>query len=89
MIFKRNSGHKTTDRIVRAIIRMRYNDTCQLCKRRYNTRLADYYPKRYFNRIEIDHIIPLARGGRNHIDNYQLTCKECNREKGMRILEER
>ena len=28
-----------------------------------------------------DHIIPKSKGGKNHFDNYQTMCKECNEEK--------
>ena len=31
--------------------------------------------------LEIDHIIPVARGGTNDIDNLQTLCRECNRMK--------
>ena len=31
--------------------------------------------------LEIDHIIPLSRGGKEDEDNMQILCKKCNREK--------
>lgn len=31
--------------------------------------------------LEIDHIVPVARGGTNDIDNLQILCRECNRMK--------
>lgn len=33
---------------------------------------------------EVDHILPLARGGQNEIENVQLLCRFCNRSKGAR-----
>jgi len=34
---------------------------------------------------EVDHIIPLAKGGTNTVDNYQLLCRACNIRKGVKI----
>lgn len=33
-----------------------------------------------------DHIIPLSRGGRNHISNLVSCCLSCNKSKGRRLL---
>ena len=33
-----------------------------------------------------DHVIPLAKGGSNHISNIVLSCAECNTKKGDRIF---
>lgn len=38
-------------------------------------------------KLEIDHIIPLAKGGRNDIGNIQLLCRFCNRSKGIRLVD--
>jgi 5-methylcytosine-specific restriction endonuclease McrA len=35
--------------------------------------------------LEVDHIIPLARGGSNELDNLQILCKKCNRKKWANI----
>lgn len=39
--------------------------------------------------LAVDHIIPVARGGRNRLDNYQLLCKPCNSWKGTQVLDYR
>jgi site-specific DNA-methyltransferase (adenine-specific) len=37
--------------------------------------------------LEIDHIIPKAKGGGDCYENYQLLCSSCNRIKGDRPME--
>ena len=41
-----------------------------------------------FNRIEADHVIPIARGGHHGIGNLQPLCKSCNCSKGDRLMVE-
>lgn len=36
--------------------------------------------------IEIDHIVPIALGGTNTIDNVQPLCRSCNSSKGSRYV---
>ena len=36
------------------------------------------------NKLTIDHIIPLARGGTNDLENLQVLCQSCNSSKGAR-----
>ena len=40
-----------------------------------------------FRHLEVDHIIPQAAGGADHIENLQLLCGHCNRVKGRRPQE--
>ena len=35
--------------------------------------------------LEIDHIIPLAKGGKSTESNLQTLCWRCNRHKGARV----
>ncbi len=37
--------------------------------------------------LEIDHIVPKAKGGGDYYENYQLLCGNCNRVKGSRPME--
>lgn len=39
--------------------------------------------------VEVDHIVPRARGGSLYeLDNLQLTHSRCNRQKGVRMAED-
>ena len=40
-----------------------------------------------FKVFEVDHIIPQARGGTDHVENLQLLCGHCNKVKGDRAQE--
>ena len=37
--------------------------------------------------LEVDHIVPRAKGGTDHLENLQLLCGHCNRVKGHRGME--
>lgn len=38
-------------------------------------------------KLTVDHIVPIARGGSNSIDNLQLICGRCNSSKGTKIVD--
>lgn len=57
--------------IVRNRILTRGNNRCVKCERT--------------EELEIDHIIPLSRGGKEDEDNMQVLCAKCNREKSNGI----
>jgi site-specific DNA-methyltransferase (adenine-specific) len=52
------------------------NGICNGCKTKFEIR-----------NLEIDHIIPKAKGGGDYYENYQLLCSHCNRRKGSRPME--
>lgn len=35
--------------------------------------------------MDIDHIIPISRGGHNGLDNLQILCGRCNSKKGKKL----
>ncbi len=37
-------------------------------------------------KLEVEHIIPIAKGGKTVIDNLQTLCKQCNRGKRDSIM---
>ena len=36
-----------------------------------------------------DHVVPIARGGANDIDNIQPLCESCNKRKGAKTVDYR
>jgi len=38
-------------------------------------------------KLTIDHIVPRAMNGENCIENYQILCEKCNRDKGDTIID--
>lgn len=55
-----------------------YNYTCLCCGRRESE-----------IKLTVDHIVPLARGGTNSIDNIQPLCRHCNQSKHTRTIDYR
>ena len=55
----------------------RDNFTCQYCGRNV---------KDDGMKIEVDHIIPRSKGGKDTFDNLVTACYECNQGKGSRLL---
>ncbi len=56
--------------------------------RQYNYRCVYCGNRRIARNIEIDHIIPLERGGLDDESNLQVTCRRCNRSKGSQTDKE-
>lgn len=65
-------------------VMIRDNFTCQLCgvvcvtKNKHGVKIPE------LGKIEIDHIIPVAKGGNADLSNLQTLCKKCNRSKGAK-----
>lgn len=63
---------------LRSCIKERDDYTCQMCG------ISAHTTENLL--LEIDHIMPLAKGGITSEDNLQTLCWKCNRSKGSRIL---
>lgn len=53
-------------------------ETRQIIYEKNNGRCAICGKKIKYKNFTIDHILPLDRGGENHIDNLQPACEQCN-----------
>jgi 5-methylcytosine-specific restriction endonuclease McrA len=56
---------------------------CHICGRKTPKKLRGTIED---NAPEMDHIIPLARGGTHTWDNVACACRKCNSDKGDRIV---
>ena len=64
-------------RFTRKNIYFRDKNRCQYCGRRFTTR-----------ELNLDHVVPLSRGGRTSWDNVVCCCFACNHRKGNRLPHE-
>ena len=63
---------------LRELIKENDNYTCRICQNSIENE-----PNLL---LEIDHIIPLSKGGMTEVENLQTLCWKCNRRKGTKIL---
>jgi hypothetical protein len=72
--------HRAKTRMVGVTRRMeiieRDDSTCYICNTSVN-----------FNEIELDHLIPVSKGGNSSNENVAVSCMKCNRSRGNRINE--
>ena len=57
--------------VIRQRILEKFNHKCNYCG--------------FTDELEIDHIIPVSKGGRADEDNLQVLCRHCNRKKKDRL----
>ena len=74
---QRADQRKALSKELKDFIKNRDNYTCQIC--------GKYMPDEVG--LEIDHIIPVSKGGKSIPDNLRVLCSKCNRKKGNKIEE--
>lgn len=40
------------------------------------------------DRLQVDHIVPVSKGGKDHMENLQILCQPCNLKKGTKSNEQ-
>lgn len=70
-----NNNRLPIETSVRFQVFERDNFTCQYCGRKSPEII-----------LEIDHYVPVSKGGSNHFDNLKTSCRECNEGKSDREL---
>jgi 5-methylcytosine-specific restriction endonuclease McrA len=73
---KGNGGEIQSNEWIR--LKTFYNNTCLCC-----------YRQEPEIKLTLDHVVPIALGGRNTIDNSQPLCQTCNSRKGKRTIDYR
>lgn len=73
-------------------IKRRERQTLRANHHQWRQQLVDDYGARCLNcgateSLVIDHIVPIAKGGRSDIANLQLLCAACNRIKGKLVID--
>jgi len=90
---KRNEWSGMLRKGVGKLINIVDNNTCRHCGftpamcRSYTYRDL-HYGWMYAPSLEVDHILPISRGGDNNRSNLQTLCSRCNSSKGTRLPEE-
>ena len=64
--------NKISDKRRKEVIE-RDNCTCQICGIK-----VDINSFNKDNSLNIDHILPISKGGKNNIDNLRVLCRKCN-----------
>jgi len=59
---------------------MRDGPLCQICGE-----LMDWKTGRHCQRVSLDHIIPISKGGAHTMDNVRLVHLSCNSRKGNKV----
>lgn len=74
IIVKKDRGRYVPRRIRELVLR-KHGYRCRICGSQRD--------------LQIDHVIPINRGGNNDLRNLQILCGRCNQQKGISIVSER
>lgn len=72
---KKHERNKTNNPSLRLAVMERDNYTCQICGKVMRDKVG----------LQIDHIIPINKGGKTIIDNLQVLCNICNGRKSDKM----
>lgn len=72
---KKHERNKTNNSSLRLAVMERDNYTCQICGKVMRDKVG----------LQIDHIIPINKGGKTVIDNLQVLCNICNGRKSDKM----
>lgn len=59
----------------------RDGDLCYLCGRQVSDALPFTHPLK----ANIDHVVPISKGGTHTLDNVRVACRSCNSAKGAKV----
>jgi 5-methylcytosine-specific restriction endonuclease McrA len=75
-------------RVIRAKLLKKYGSYCQICLSKGRSRdvaAIDMSTRMADNSFSVDHVLALADGGSNTIDNMMPTHRLCNNKKGSKV----
>jgi 5-methylcytosine-specific restriction endonuclease McrA len=67
-----------SENVIAALLR-RDGGNCQICGKRF---LAEVVSHLHGRSMQVDHIVPVAKGGSDDLDNLRLTHRSCNISRG-------
>lgn len=71
-----NKNNKKIPSSLRLQVYMRDGFTCTYC----NKIIINHHD------VSIDHVLPKAHGGKDHLNNLTVSCIKCNEDKGKMLL---
>jgi 5-methylcytosine-specific restriction endonuclease McrA len=79
---KRGAPNNPSHKILRMAVYLRDAGRCQICGRPLNPDVRGVTQDDDPDRMTMDHVIPVSKGGTHTYDNVRAACYECNSEKG-------